>query len=83
VFVGRLPGVWNSNDAAEFINIATAINADKMKMKVDKLDEKLLKAMAFTAQGSIAPLTSFSGGVVAQECLKALSGKYTPLNQFV
>jgi hypothetical protein len=39
--------------------------------------------MAFTAQGSIVPLTSFMGGMVAQECLKAISGKYTPLNQWV
>lgn len=47
------------------------------------MKEELIKKMALTAQGSIVPLTSFMGGMVAQECLKAISGKYTPLNQWV
>lgn len=77
----RYPGVWNQQDGAEFLEIAKEIN-NKSTNKVDIKDEFLVK-LAYTSQGSIVGLTSFVGGVVAQEVLKALSGKYTPLNNWV
>eukprot|EP01114_Cavostelium_apophysatum_P007108 TRINITY_DN1882_c0_g1_i1.p1 TRINITY_DN1882_c0_g1~~TRINITY_DN1882_c0_g1_i1.p1 ORF type:complete len:1017 (+),score=344.72 TRINITY_DN1882_c0_g1_i1:189-3239(+) len=80
---GKFPGVWNSADAQEFLKIARDINDSSMVGKIDKIDEDLFKKFSFTSQGNIAPLTSFAGGVAAQETLKALSGKYTPLNQYV
>jgi len=79
----KFPGVWNADDAKELVALAEQINSSSMKSKVDKLDADLLKKLSYTAQGSIAPITSFLGGVVAQEALKGLSGKYTPLNQYV
>lgn len=51
--------------------------------QVDKLDHVLLKKLAFVARGNIVGLTGFLGGVLAQEALKALTGKYTPVRQFV
>ena len=33
--------------------------------------------------GQIAPLTAFMGGVAAQEAIKACTGKFTPLHQWV
>lgn len=39
--------------------------------------------MAFTSQGCFSPLAASLGGIVGQEVLKALTGKYTPLKQWV
>jgi len=52
-------------------------------ISVDNLDRKLLHQLSYTAQGTLSPLCACVGGVVAQETLKALTGKYTPLNQWV
>jgi len=51
--------------------------------QVDSIDRNRLQYLAFTAHGCFAPLCAFLGGVVAQEALKALTGKFTPLNQWV
>ena len=80
---GQLPAPWNQKDAQELIDIAKHINETQMKNKVDKIDEKLLRQLSYTSQGAIVSLTSFAGGVVAQECIKALSGKYSPLQQWM
>ena len=79
---GKLPAPWSAEDAAVILTLAEEANS-KMKNKVDKLDETLLKQLSYTAQGGIVPMTAFMGGMIGQECLKALSGKYTPLNQWV
>jgi hypothetical protein len=64
------------------VKLAHDVNS-RLKNKLDKVDEELVRKLSYTAQGGIVPLTSFMGGVVSQECLKALSGKYTPLSQWV
>ena len=47
-------------------------------------EEKLLiECLSFTCQGRFPPLCAFLGGVSAQEVLKALSGKFEPLQQWV
>jgi len=51
--------------------------------QVDKLDKNRLQYLSFTSRGCFAPLCAFLGGVVAQEALKALTGKFTPVNQWV
>ena len=45
--------------------------------------EQVWRHLSHTAQGCFAPLCAFIGGVVAQEALKALTGKFTPLQQWV
>jgi len=52
-------------------------------VQIDKLDRSCLQYLAYTARGCFAPLCAFLGGVVAQEALKALTGKFTPVNQWV
>ena len=42
---------------------------------------KVLTAIALTARGVFNPISSFIGGMVAQECVKAITGKFSPLNQ--
>lgn len=77
----RLPGPWDKADAATLISLAKEIN----EKKPDKItiDEKLLEKLAFTSRGSLVGITAFLGGVVAQEGIKSLTGKFTPLRQWV
>ena len=39
--------------------------------------------LAFTAQGLLSPLATAIGGIVAHEALISLTGKFTPLQQWV
>jgi len=78
---GQLPEPWNKADADELIKLANQIN-DSTTANVEKIEDDLLRKLAYTAKGSIIPLTAFMGGFFAQEVIKALSGKFTPLNQW-
>jgi len=50
---------------------------------VDGLDEKLLQFFSWSCMGTFPPLVAAVGGVVAQEALVAVTGKFTPLHQWV
>ena len=54
-----------------------------MVIKVSSLDEDLLRFMSYTCQGCFAPLCAALGGFMAQEGLKAITGKFAPLSQMV
>ena len=51
--------------------------------QVEEIDEKLVRCLSNTARGCLAPLCATIGGIVAQEGLKALTGKFLPLDQWV
>jgi len=78
----RLPNPWDAADASSIVQLAKEIN-EKSKNKQEALDEGLLRRLAYTSQGSIVPLTAFMGGVAAQEAIKACTGKFTPLHQWL
>ena len=80
---GRLPNVRNSQDAEELVKIATEINEQQMKSKVDKVDKELITTLSYSCRGLLPPLAAAVGGFVAQEVLKALTGKFTPLKQWL
>ena len=42
-----------------------------------------VRLLCFTARGLLPPLCAALGGLVAQEALKAVMGKFTPLSQFL
>ena len=42
-----------------------------------------MKWLSRTAQGFLAPLAAAVGGVASQEVLKAVTGKFSPLQQWV
>eukprot|EP01124_Arcella_intermedia_P015654 TRINITY_DN22201_c0_g2_i1.p1 TRINITY_DN22201_c0_g2~~TRINITY_DN22201_c0_g2_i1.p1 ORF type:complete len:1036 (-),score=250.99 TRINITY_DN22201_c0_g2_i1:26-2947(-) len=75
------PAPWDPSVIQEFLQIAEEINS-KTKAKVESLDKELLTKAAFTSRGQIVGITGYFGGVVAQEILKAISGKFTPLKQW-
>ena len=69
----RLPRPRSAEDAAELVMLAKAIDAD--------IDEKTVQELSFQATGELAPVNAVVGGFVAQEVLKAISGKFTPAVQ--
>ncbi|PWN30586.1 ubiquitin-activating enzyme E1 [Jaminaea rosea] len=76
---GRLPRARNAQDAAEVI--ASAQQIFKTAGEEGELAEKVVQELAFQATGDLSPMVAFIGGFVAQEALKACSGKFHPLVQ--
>jgi len=66
----------------EVVAIAQQINDARTENKLEKLDDKLIKLVAYNAMGEVSPITTFIGGVAAQEVLKAVTSKYTPIKQW-
>ncbi|KAH8384761.1 hypothetical protein KR093_007810 [Drosophila rubida] len=71
---GKLPRPWNDEDAASFLDVCKSVNAD--------VDEKLVLQFAKICAGNTCPMDAAIGGIVAQEVLKACSGKFTPIYQW-
>jgi len=78
---GHLPRPHNGADADEVLQITKTIN-DKRGDKTD-IDEKLIKELAYGATGDLSPMVAVLGGLVAQEVLKACSGKFHPIQQLM
>jgi ubiquitin-activating enzyme E1 len=78
---GRLPLPRNEKDALEFLELVKTLST-KLK-NPPNLDEKLIKEFSFQARGDLPPMNAVLGGFVAQEVLKACSGKFTPLFQYL
>ena len=49
----------------------------------DSIDDILLKPLICNYGAEISPMDAIFGGIVAQEVLKSLSGKFTPIHQFL
>lgn len=78
---GQMPRPLNESDAQEVFKITKDL-ASSQDDRVE-LDEKLIKELAYQARGDLNPLATFFGGVVAQEVLKAVSGKFCPVQQWM
>ena len=78
---GDLPRPHSDADATEFLKIASAL-ANQGEDKVE-LDEKVLRELSYQAQGDLAPINAFFGGLAAQEVLKSVSGKFHPVVQWM
>ena len=77
----ELPRPHNDADAAEILKYAQD-QANKGEETVE-LDEKLIKELSYQARGDLAPMAAFFGGLAAQEVLKSVSGKFSPIKQFL
>lgn len=78
---GRLPEPMNDEDAAIVLGAAKKF-AEEEKLDIE-LDDKLLKELSYQAMGDLSPMAAFFGGVAAQEVLKAVSGKFHPISQWL
>lgn len=78
---GHLPRPHNDDDAAILVGSAkTFVSKEKMDIEID---EKLLMELSYQAQGDLGPMAAFFGGLAAQEVLKAVSGKFHPIQQWM
>ncbi|ORY81377.1 hypothetical protein BCR37DRAFT_380184 [Protomyces lactucae-debilis] len=78
---GLLPRPRNESDAADVWQAAQRIAAASSEKP--ELDEKLIKELSYQARGDVSPMVAVYGGIVAQEVLKAISGKFHPIMQFM
>ncbi|XP_065939380.1 ubiquitin-like modifier-activating enzyme 1 [Magallana gigas] len=69
-------------DADEFLKVVKALN-EKSPAKADELDKNVMREMAYTCRGDLCPLAAIMGGVAAQEVMKACSGKFHPVCQYM
>lgn len=79
----RLPSPGDISDAEEVITLASAVNST-LAAPITNLPDyhTLLTQLAVTSQGSLSPICALLGGIVAQEVLKAASGKFNPIRQW-
>lgn len=77
----RLPGPMDEKDATVIIEASKAFAKDE-GLDIE-IDEKILKELSYQATGDISPMAAFFGGITAQEVLKAVSGKFQPINQWM
>jgi len=79
---GRLPKPWSTDDASQFKEMADKINK-AAKNPVETIDESLIEVFAKTCMGDLSPMAAAMGGIVAQEVMKACSGKFMPIKQWL
>lgn len=73
------PKPWDENDAQRFVTMAEEIAS---ALKIEELDKKMMAIIAKTAAGDLAPMQAVIGGIVAQEVMKACTGKFMPIDQW-
>lgn len=78
---GDFPRPHHDGDAAEVFILAKTV-AVELNKEVE-LDEKLLRELSYGARGDLSPMAAFFGGLAAQEVLKAISGKFYPIVQWL
>ncbi|KAK2857775.1 hypothetical protein Q7C36_005694 [Tachysurus vachellii] len=76
----RLPKPRNQSDAELLLAMTKQLSA---AVHFDSLEEDVVRKLSLTARGSLAPINAFIGGLAAQEVMKACSGKFTPLKQWL
>ncbi|XP_066469521.1 ubiquitin-like modifier-activating enzyme 7 isoform X2 [Tiliqua scincoides] len=74
----RLPRPRNQSDADKMVKLALTLPVDQ-----EPLDKDLIRTFAYGCAGDLSPINAFVGAVAAQEVLKAVSGKFTPLDQWL
>jgi len=79
---GRLPKPWSTEDATQFKEMAEKINKEA-KNPVESIDDSLIEVFAKTCMGDLSPMAAAIGGIVAQEVMKACSGKFMPIRQWL
>ncbi|KAM4663197.1 LOW QUALITY PROTEIN: ubiquitin-like modifier-activating enzyme 1 [Discoglossus pictus] len=81
---GRLPKPRNEADASEILSITQEINQKATgSAKLETVKDSLIKELSFQATGNLAPVNAFIGGLAAQEAMKACSGKFMPVMQWL
>ncbi|XP_051822587.1 ubiquitin-like modifier-activating enzyme 6 [Antechinus flavipes] len=77
----RKPNIGCRQDSEELLKLATSISATLQEKP--EVDVNIVNWLSWTAQGFLAPLAAAIGGVASQEVLKAVTGKFSPLCQWL
>jgi len=75
---GRFPSPTSKEDAAAVADLCAALLEDASPEQ-----KKTLMRLARCSSAVINPMAALFGGIVGQEVLKACSGKFTPIKQFL
>jgi ubiquitin-activating enzyme E1 len=85
-----LPSPGSSEDADAVVKLAATIFSSSSKAKeataAEQFNEKdieIMTKLALGAAGQLNPIAALMGGIVGQEVLKACTGKFTPLSQWL
>ncbi|KAM8842012.1 ubiquitin-like modifier-activating enzyme 6 [Synchiropus picturatus] len=76
----RLPHIGCLKDAEALLKLTEEVSAT-LKNKV-AVNTELVRCLSRTARGVLPPLTAAAGGLASQEVLKAITGKFAPLQQW-
>ncbi|CDO95999.1 unnamed protein product [Kluyveromyces dobzhanskii CBS 2104] len=82
---GQLPRPFETEDSNEFVKLVKdlAVQQPDVLGSEGKVDEKFITELSNQARGDIPGIVAFFGGLVAQEVLKASSGKFSPIKQYL
>ncbi|KRZ62727.1 Ubiquitin-like modifier-activating enzyme 1 [Trichinella nativa] len=81
---GRLPRPQNLADAEQMLQYCEEINTQLPdKIRLEKVDARLAKMLSFQAVGNLVAMNGFIGGIAAQEAMKAVTGIFTPIHQWL
>ncbi|KAH0786912.1 ubiquitin-activating emzyme E1 [Histomonas meleagridis] len=69
------------SDIDSVLKISNEINTESKI--VDKIDEELIKLLVKEYKAEISPMAAIFGGIVGQEVLKSISGKFLPIQQIM
>jgi len=80
----RFPRPWNTEDAESIVTLTRQLASEQLgeDQAVD-ISMKLVRIFAYVCGGKLCPMNGFIGGVVAQEVMKACSGKFNPIYQWL
>ena len=71
-----------ASDEDQFLRDCEETNS-KLSSPVETLDVGYLRTLIKTSKGVLAPLCAAVGGIAAQEVIKGISGKFSPLKQWL
>uniref|UniRef100_A0A8C4ISD5 Ubiquitin-like modifier-activating enzyme 6 n=1 Tax=Dicentrarchus labrax TaxID=13489 RepID=A0A8C4ISD5_DICLA len=76
----RLPNIGCLQDAEVLLKLTEEVNAT-LRNKAS-VNPELVRCLSRTARGTLPPLAAAVGGLASQEVLKAITGKFAPLQQW-
>ena len=69
----RFPRPYDEKDYLEFYSM----------VEDDDKNKKIYKQFCYTCSGNLCPMSAVIGGIIGQEVMKACSGKFMPIRQFM
>ncbi|MED6273643.1 Ubiquitin-like modifier-activating enzyme 6 [Characodon lateralis] len=76
----RLPNIGCLQDAEVLLQLTEEVNSTLLN-KVP-VNAEVVRCLSRTARGALPPLAAAVGGIASQEVLKAITGKFAPLQQW-